>query len=69
MTRLLEPEERQRFVRYCREQAVECEATWKKLETVPEVEASARHNRNLSLAYSIVANELDFDTTDQSGGK
>jgi hypothetical protein len=57
--RLLEPAERQRFVRYCREQSESCDAMAKQMETMPHLEAAVRHNRMIAMAYAIVANDLD----------
>ena len=57
--RLLEPAERQRFVRYCRENSDSCDAMAKQLESMPHMDAVARHNRTRAMAYAIVANDLD----------
>jgi hypothetical protein len=56
--RLLETDERQRFVRYCREQAQDCDTMAKQLDAMPHLEAVARHNRTRAMAYAIVANDL-----------
>ena len=57
--RLLETDERQRFVRYCREQAQSCDAIAGQLATMPHLEAVARLNRTKAMAYTIVANDLE----------
>lgn len=57
--RLLEPEERRRFSRYCRENSESCDALAKQLDVMPHLQAVAKHNRTRAIAYAIVANDLD----------
>lgn len=59
MSRLLDPVERQRFVRYCRESAESCDGMAKQLDAMPHLEVVARLNRTKAMAYTIVANDLD----------
>ncbi len=55
---LLDPHERRRFCDYCRMEASSCEAIAKQCEIL-NMEPVARLNRNKSLAYAIVANDLE----------
>jgi hypothetical protein len=57
--RLLTTEERSRFARYCREQAMSCEAIAKQMESMLHLEPVARLQRNNALAYAIVAKDLE----------
>lgn len=59
MGRLLEPEERQRFAGYCRENAESCDAMARQMDAMPHIEAVARLNRMKAMAYTIVANDLE----------
>ena len=58
--RLLSTAERQRFVRYCRENAESCDAIAKVIaESSPQLAAVAKHNRTRAMAYAIVASDLE----------
>lgn len=56
--RLLEPEERRRFVQYCRENAESNDIIAKQLESM-NLGGFARDKRSKAAAYMIVANDLD----------
>ena len=56
--RLLEPAERQRFARYCVEQAASYHAIAKQMEKLPGMDVVSKPQRRFAEAYGMVAEHL-----------